>query len=148
PEIATADQLRGKRIGYNGRNDQLSCALALSQIGLDLEVDVVGIKIGGKPEARLDALTNGTADAGGLSAPITYRAKQAGFRELVSLADLSSDYQSGSCVTGLVYMAIHRPVLVRFTRALYEAVGIFKSDREAALGALAEHTGSNDMGEL
>lgn len=148
PGITSADQLRGKRVGYSGRNDQLSCALALAQIGLRLDQDVAGVQISGSPDARIDALRERTIDAVVISPPVTYRAKKAGFRELVSLADLPGEYQSGSCTTNRAFLAGHRDVIVRFTRALVEAVAIFKTDREKAVAALAEHTGGSDREEL
>jgi len=148
PEIALAEDLRGKRVGFSGRNDELSCGLALAQIGLRLGHDVTGVRISGPPNQRIDALRDGVVDAVAISPPATFRAKKEGFRELVSLADLPSEYQSGSCTTNRAFLAEHRDVVVRFTGALIEAVRLFKADREKAIEALAEHTGGTDREEL
>lgn len=148
PEIASAEDLRGKRVGFSGRNDELSCALALSQIGLRLGEDVTGVRISGPPNDRIAALREGMVEAVAISPPATFRAKKAGFRELVSLADFTGDYQSGSCATSRSFLANNRAVVVRFTRALIEAVSLFKADREKAVQALAEHTGGSDREEL
>ena len=69
------------------------------QIGLKLGEDVTGVTISGHPNERINALRDGRVEAVAVSPPITFRAKKAGFRELVSLADLPGDYQSGSCTT-------------------------------------------------
>ncbi|MFI5265997.1 MAG: ABC transporter substrate-binding protein [Chloroflexota bacterium] len=148
PEIASADALRGKRVGFSGRNDELSARLALAQIGLRMNEDVAGVRISGPPSSRIQALRDGVVDAVAISPPVTYRAKKAGFHELVSLADLEGAYQSGSCTTSRAFLAQHRDLVVRFTRALIEAVKLFKSDREKAVDALAEHTGGTDRDEL
>ncbi|HEY8692082.1 MAG TPA: ABC transporter substrate-binding protein [Chloroflexota bacterium] len=148
PEIASADELRGKRVGFSGRNDELSCGLALAQVGLRLGDDVTGVRVSGPPNERIAALRDGTVDAVAISPPATFRAKKAGFRELVSLADLPGEYQSGSCATNRAFLAEHRDVVVRFTRALIEAVKLFKADREKAIAALGEHTGGTDREEL
>lgn len=148
PEITKPEQLRGKRVGYSGRNDQLSCSLALAQIGLQLERDVAGVHISGSPNARIEAMRDGRIDAVAISPPVTFRAKKAGFRELVNLADLEGDYQSGACTTSRSFLASHRDLIVRFTRALVAAVAVFKADREKAIAALAEHTGGTDREEL
>ena len=148
PEIDSAEALKGKRVGFSGRNDELSCALALSQIGLRLGEDVAGVHIGGPPSERIAALREGRVEAVAISPPVTFRARKAGFRELVSLADFQGDYQSGSCATSRAFLTDQRELVVRFTRALIEAVRLFKADRDKAIDALAEHTGGTDREEL
>jgi len=143
PEIASAEDLRGKRVGFIGRNDELSCRLALSQLGLAMGRDVIGVRIVGPPEARLAALDDGSVEATVIAPPYTFRAKKAGFRELVSLADLDQEYQSGSCATSREFVASQRDVVLRFTKALSEAIKLFKTDRDVALAALMAHTGGD-----
>jgi len=143
PEIASAEDLRGKRVGFIGRNDELSCRLALSQLGLAMGRDVIGVRIVGPPEARLAALDDGSVEATVIAPPYTFRAKQAGFRELICLADLDQEYQSGSCATSREFVASQRDVVLRFTKALSEAIKLFKTDRDVALAALMAHTGGD-----
>jgi ABC-type nitrate/sulfonate/bicarbonate transport system substrate-binding protein len=145
--ITTPDELRGKRVGYNGRNDELSCRLALRQIGLSMAGDVVAVKVSGPPRERIAVLRSGEVDAVAISPPVTFRAKKAGFRELVCLADLQGDYQSGACAASREFLAGSRDSVVAFTKALSEAVKIYKTDRERALAAMAAHTGGTDREE-
>ena len=148
PEIASAEDLRGKRVGFSGRNDELSAGLALAQVGLRLGQDVTGVRIAGLPQARIEALRDGAVEAVAISPPATFRAKRAGFRELVSLVDFAGDYQSGSCASSREFLHQRRDVVVRFTRALIDAVRLFKADRQKAIDALAEHTGGTERDEL
>jgi NitT/TauT family transport system substrate-binding protein len=148
PDITSADQLRGKRIGYNGLNDELSGRLALAQIGLSMPEDVTGVRIGGDGDARIVALRENTIDASVVSPPMIFRAKKAGYRELVNLADTGLEFQSGAFATRRDFMAGQRDVLLRFTRAISEAIHIFKTNKAEGLAALAAHTSATDPEEV
>jgi ABC-type nitrate/sulfonate/bicarbonate transport system substrate-binding protein len=148
PDIRTAEALRGKRVGYNGRNDELSCRLALSRLGLEMGRDVQGVKVPGAPGERIAALQSGLVEAVSISPPVTFRAKRAGFYELVNLAELDGPYQSGACATSRAFLASHRDVVLRFTRALSEAIHIWKTDKPRGLAAMLEHAGGGHPDEI
>jgi ABC-type nitrate/sulfonate/bicarbonate transport system substrate-binding protein len=148
PEITTAEQLRGKTVGYNGINEKLYGGLALSHIGLDIDQDVRGVRIVAEPQQRLEGLQRGELDAIIVTPPITFRARKLGFSQLVTLTDVNQPTQGGSFAASRSFVASERETVLRFTKAISEAIKLFKTDRDQGLAAVAEHTQGTDAEEV
>ena len=95
PEIRTAEDLRGKKIGitrFGGLTD-VAVVYALKRWNLQPGKDVAIIQIG-DASSLLGALAGNSVQAAGLQAPFTIRAAQLGYRELIDLSKSGLQYQN------------------------------------------------------
>ena len=88
PGLQTVADLRGKRVGVSrrGSNSEIWAAAVLGSFGLEPERDYTVLSIGGQAE-QLAALQNGAIDVAIMTPPLNLRARQLGFRELLSYRD-------------------------------------------------------------
>src|SRR6266540_3525200 len=84
-EIRDVKALKGKRVGVSGIGSGPDSLLReiLRQNGLDANRDVTVLSLGVMPMI-FSGLQSGIVDAAMLSPPVTFKAEEAGFRELVS----------------------------------------------------------------
>jgi ABC-type nitrate/sulfonate/bicarbonate transport system substrate-binding protein len=87
PEIRDVKGLKSKRVGVSGIGSGPDSLLReiLRQNGLDANRDVTVLSLGVMPTI-FSGLQSGIVDAAMLSPPVTFKADEAGFRELVSEA--------------------------------------------------------------
>jgi len=83
-EIRPVRALKGRRVGASGIGSGPDSLLReiLRQNGLDASRDVAVLTLGVMPTI-FSGLQSGTVDAAMLSPPVTFKAEEAGFRELV-----------------------------------------------------------------
>jgi NitT/TauT family transport system substrate-binding protein len=145
PDIQSANDLKGKRIGVTrlGGSTDFALELALKKWSLKRGKDIAVLQTGGMPQL-LGALTAGSVDAGVISPPTNLRALKLGFRELVDFGDLGISYPNSPLATAQSYLERHRDVAVRFLRAYSEGIQQVRSDRETTLKLLAKHTKVSD----
>ena len=139
PTIKKPTDLKGKKFGINryGAADDYGLRLALRKWGLDPEKDVTILQLGGQP-ARLAALQGGHIDATLLQLPWVVKAKQAGFNEFASLADMRFDYLGTSLVTTRALIQKNENLVRRFMRAFVEGIHFYKTNKEASIRSIAK----------
>ena len=149
PAIKKPADLKGKRIGVArpGSSDDYGARVALSKWGIQPDKEVALLGIGSQP-ARLAALQAGRVDAVLLQPPITVRARQEGFNELASLADLGVDYLGTCSVTTRTLIQKNEALVRRFVRAMTEGIHFYKTQKEASLRSIGKFTKSNDRAAL
>jgi ABC-type nitrate/sulfonate/bicarbonate transport system substrate-binding protein len=141
--------LKGKSIGVSrsGASDDYGARVALKKWGLQPDKEVAFLGVGSQP-ARLVALQAGRVDAVLLQPPITAKAKQEGFNELGSLADLGLDYLGTCLVTTRTRIEKGESAVRRFVQAVTEGIHFYKTQKEASLRSIAKFTKLNDRAAL
>jgi ABC-type nitrate/sulfonate/bicarbonate transport system substrate-binding protein len=145
PDVTDAQQLKGKKIGYTfGGNDEAGAKLALTHLGLRVPQDISPVNMAGGQAARIAGLQNGSVDAISIAPPFTFEAKRLGLKELINVADLKVEYQSGTFATTRSYLRSNRDVVVRFTKAISEGLKFMRTNKEASIKSLADYTKTTD----
>ena len=129
--IATPDQLRGKIGGVNriGSTSDLGLRFALRRLGIDPEKDAKIITAGGNPE-RFAALSKGIINFTIIPEPFVRQALQLGFRDLFDIGSLKIPFWWNSVLSRETIVKAKRPLLLKFTRAMIEAIHFNKTNKE------------------
>jgi ABC-type nitrate/sulfonate/bicarbonate transport system substrate-binding protein len=116
PEIQNIKQLRGKKIAVSGTGviDDLLLREFLSGHGLERDVTILAM---GSAETRLAGLASGTIDAATLIAPLTFKAKDMGLKELVFFGDQSFLLPGGAILVRDDLLRADPGTIERFIRA-------------------------------
>ena len=134
--IASAQALKGKKIGISafGSESDSAAAMALKQLGLERR-DVPWVEAGGTLK-RLDALKSGGLAATPLNEPADTQASRDGLPLLVDLkANLPWIFTA--IVMDRRYLAAHRDEAKEFLRAYVEGIYLALSDPARAKAVLA-----------
>ena len=134
PEIKTAADLKGKRVGISrfGSSSEWVIRLALARLGLDADRDFALIQAGGQGE-RLAAMQSNAIQATQLAPPISTNAVQKlGMRELMDVSKLDVTYPLVSMITTRSFLQTNRPLLKRFLMAF--ATGLHNYHDDPQLG--------------
>ena len=123
PEIKTAADLKGKRIGVTsiGGTGWMSAMLGLEQIGLNPERDGVLLAAFGDQRVITQALETGTIQGASLSGIFSRKLKRAGFNFLGDLEKIP--LVGTSIVVKSDYLASHQAIVRSALRALMEGHG-------------------------
>jgi NitT/TauT family transport system substrate-binding protein len=123
PEIKTAADLKGKRIGVTsiGGTGWMSAMLGLEQIGLHPERDKISIAAFGDQRVISQAMESGTIQGASISGIFSRKLKRAGFNFLGDLERIP--LVGTSTVVKSDYLASHQPTVRSALRALMEAHG-------------------------
>ena len=123
PDIKTAADLKGKRIGVTsiGGTGWMSAMLGLEQIGLNPERDKISIAAFGDQRVISQALESGTIQGASISGIFSRKLKRAGFNFLGDLEKIP--LVGTSLVVKSEYLASHQAVVRSALRALLEGHG-------------------------
>lgn len=118
PEFANIRALRGKKLAVSGLGtiDDFLLREALSGNGIDPAKDVTIIAMGAA-DTRLTSLVSGAIDASVLIAPVSFYAKEQGFKELASFQELGFVLPSGGIVARDELLKSDPAMVERFVRA-------------------------------
>ena len=143
--ITKIEQLKGKIAGVNrlGSTSDLGLRLALRKLGIDPEKDVKIIPAGGNPE-RFAALSKGLTHFTIMPEPFLTQAEKLGFRNLYNVADLKIPFWWNGILTREAIIKTRRPLLLKLTRAMIEAIHIIKTEKEYAKGLFKKNLGVAD----
>ncbi len=146
PEVRTAQDLRGKRLGVTryGSLSDMGTRRYLQTVGLDPDKDVRILQIGGLPEI-LAAMQGGSIQGGAISSPTLTRAKMLGYRELIDLGTLGIKYPATSFMTTEAYIKSNRSTVIGFLKAIIEAAHFVKANKEVTINVLRKYTKTNEM---
>lgn len=140
PEIRDVRGLKGKRIGVSGIGSGPDSLLReiLRQNGLDANRDVAVLSLGVMPTI-FAGLQAGTVDAAMLSPPVTFKAEEAGFRELVSFPKQDLIELQGSVLVRDASLQSNRAQMERFLRGTYKGFLHVKEDRAGTIPFIARY---------
>ena len=141
PEIRSVADLRGKVVGATQPNSSTDFAVGilLQEAGIFPGKDTRILYVRGVPEI-LVSLSQGVIDAGVLSAPVTLKARQAGFKELVNIAEKNIPViQSGVGSTG-AFLKSNPEAVRRYFQAYLEGRKIARTDPERTKKVISKYT--------
>lgn len=143
--ITAVEQLKGKTAGVNrlGSTSDLGLRLALRKLGVDPDKDVKIIPTGGTAE-RFAALSKGVTQFTIIPEPFLTQAERLGFRNLYNITDLKIPFWWNVILSRESIVKAKRPLLLKLTRAMVEAIHIIKSEKEYAKGLFKKNLGVAD----
>jgi len=123
PEIKTAADMKGKRIGVTsiGGTGWMSAMLALEQIGLVPERDKISLAAFGDQRVISQALETGTIQGGALAGVFSRRLKRSGYNFLGEVEKIP--LVGTSLVVKADYLSNHGPIVRNALRAVIEGHG-------------------------
>lgn len=143
--ITSLEQLKGKTGGVNriGSTSDLGLRLALRRQGIDPERDVKIVTAGGNPE-RFAALSKGVVQFTIMPEPFVREAEKLGFRDLLDIGSLKIPFWWNAVLTKESILKSKRPLLVRFGRAMMEAVHFIKTEKEGTKAIFSKNLKMQD----
>ena len=151
PEIQSLADLRGKVVSAlapGSISDHLARIL-FQEAGLVPGQDVKMLYLKTGPEI-LAALTTGVIDAGIISAPVTLKARQAGFKEIVNVPERNIPMIHAGLATTRDFMKEHRDRVRGFLQAYIEAVKYAATnpkETKQVIGTYTKTTNQEDLDE-
>ena len=123
PDIKTANDLRGKRIGVTsiGGSGWMSAMLGLEQLGLNPERDGITLTAFGDQRVISQALEQGTIQGASLAGVFSRRLQRSGYNFLGDLEKIP--LVGTSIVVRADYLASHQPTVRNVLRGLIEGHG-------------------------
>jgi NitT/TauT family transport system substrate-binding protein len=145
PEIRDVKGLKGRRIGVSGIGSGPDSLLReiLRQNGLDANRDVAVLSLGVMPTI-FAGLQSGTVDAAMLSPPVTFKADEAGFRELVSFPNQDLVELQGSILVRDSTLLSNPVQMERFLRGTYKGFLHIKENRGGTIPIVARYLQVNE----
>ena len=140
PEIHSAEELRGKRIGitrFGGLTD-FSAQYALKKWGLQPAKDVAVIQIG-DASALMGAMAGNAIQAATLQPPSTILAAQLRYRELLDLSKSGLEYQNTVVLTTRSLLKRSPDIFRKFLRAYSAALAVFHKQKDTSIGVIARY---------
>lgn len=151
PEIRSLADLRGKVVSAlspGSISDHLARIL-FQEAGLVPGQDVKMLYLKTGPEI-LAALTTGVIDAGIISAPVTLKARQAGFKEIVNVPERNIPMIHAGLATTRDFVKEHRARVRGFLQGYIEAVryaGTNPKETKQIIGKFTKTTNQEDLEE-
>jgi ABC-type nitrate/sulfonate/bicarbonate transport system substrate-binding protein len=147
--ITALEQLKGKTGGVNrlGSTSDLGLRLALRKVGIDPEKDARIITAGGNPE-RFAALSKGVVQFSIMPEPFVAEGEKLGFRDLLDIGSLKIPFWWNAVLTRESILKTKRPMFVKFTRAMMEAVHFIKTEKEATKAIFSKNLRITDPESL
>ena len=146
-EIGKIQDLKGKtgQVGATfGSAPDVALRFGLSKMGLDPEKDVRLIQMPRPDWANVIAqIEKGDVQFSVLPPPYDRMGEKRGFHTLFSLPDLGIRWQQNGEWVLKSYVAGNREALVRFERALADAMKVYFNQKEKTITYLMEFLGSN-----
>ncbi len=146
-DIKKPEDLKGKtgHIGAPfGTIPDVALRFALTKLGLNAERDVKLIQIARPDAANIIAqMEKGDVQFGPLAPPFDRIAEKRGFRPLISLPDLGIPWQNNGEWVQRAYLNSNRDTVLRFVRAIADAMKIYFEQKEKTVTYLTEFLGSN-----
>jgi NitT/TauT family transport system substrate-binding protein len=145
PEIRDVKSLKGKRVGVSGIGSGPDSLLreVLRLNGLDPNRDVTVLSLGVMPQI-FSGLQSGIVDAAMLSPPVTFKAQEGGFRELVAFPKQDLVELQGSILVRDASLQSDPVQMEKFLRGTYKGFLHIKDNRAATIPFLARYLQVND----
>ncbi len=145
PEIRDVKGLKSKRVGVSGIGSGPDSLLReiLRQNGLDANRDVTVLSLGVMPMI-FSGLQSGIVDAAMLSPPVTFKAEEAGFRELVSFPKQDLIELQGSILVRDASLQSDPAQMERFVRGTYKGFLYIKDNRSGTIPIVSRYLQVNE----
>lgn len=145
PEIRDLRALKGKKVGVSGIGSGPDSLLreSLRQAGLDPNRDITVLSLGVMPTI-FAGLQSGIVDAAMLAPPVTLKAEEAGFRELIAFPRQDLVELQGSVLVREALLQSDPGLLEKFVRATYKGFLYVKENRAGAIPQVARYLQLND----
>jgi ABC-type nitrate/sulfonate/bicarbonate transport system substrate-binding protein len=115
----------------------------LLHLGLEPDRDVAVIQTGGIPEA-MAAMETGVVQAAALTSPITLKARQLGFRELIDVAALRVRFMNSTIASTRQQVAADTRPVEGALRALARGIQRYQADPAYTMQVVGQYTGVSD----
>ncbi len=140
PEIRDVKALKGKRVGVSGIGSGPDSLLreVLRVNGLDAARDVTILSLGVMPTIYA-GLQSGIVDGAMLSPPVTFKAEEAGFRELVAFPKQDLVEPQGAILVRDALLQADPAQVERFVRASYKGFLYIKENRAGTIPIVARY---------
>jgi NitT/TauT family transport system substrate-binding protein len=140
PEIRDVKALKGKRVGVSGIGSGPDSLLRemLRLHGLDANRDVTILSLGVMPTIY-SGLQSGIVDGAMLSPPVTFKAEEAGFRELVAFPKQDLVELQGAILVRDALLQADPLQVERFVRASYKGFLFIKENRGGTIPIVARY---------
>ena len=137
-ELTNIKMLRGKRIAVSGLGtiDDILLREALGADGIDPARDLTILAMGAA-DTRFSALVSGAIDASVLIAPVSFYAKDQGFRELAAFQNMGYVLPSGGIVARDETLKTDPLTVERFVRATIMGFLFMRDNRTATLKVMS-----------
>jgi ABC-type nitrate/sulfonate/bicarbonate transport system substrate-binding protein len=146
-EIAKVEDLKGKtgHVGAPfGTIPDTALRFALTKLKLDPEKDVKLVQsANADPAAILASMDKGDVQFGILTAPFDRVAERRGYRTLLALPELGIPWQQNGEWVQQSYLKSNRDNVVRFMRAISDAMKFYFQQKDKTIAHLTEFLGSN-----
>jgi len=145
PEIRDVRSLKGKKVGTSGIGSGPDSLLreALRQAGLDANRDVTILSLGVMPTI-FAGLQNGIVDAAMLSPPMTLKAEEGGFRELIAFPKQDLVELQGAILVRDALLQSDPQLLERFVRGTYKGLLYIKDQRAGSIAQIGRYLQLNE----
>lgn len=149
PEIRAVADLRGRVLGVTqpGATTDFAARILLQQAGLSPGKDTKILYLKGM-EPILAALSQGNIDAGIISAPVTLKARQAGFKELVDITEKNIPMIHAAFASTRDYLKEHPERVRQFLQGYLEGIKVARADAELAKQIIGKYTKTTDAADL
>jgi ABC-type nitrate/sulfonate/bicarbonate transport system substrate-binding protein len=140
PEIGEIQALKGKRVGVSGIGSGPDSLLReiLRQNGMDPARDVTILSLGVMPTI-FSGLQTGAVDAAMLSPPMTFKAEEAGFRELVAFPQEDLVELQGSVLVRDATLQSEPQRVERFLRGTFKGFRYVRENRAGTIPIVARY---------
>ena len=112
-------------------------------MAIDPDKDVKIIPTGGTAE-RFAALSKGVTQFTIIPEPFLTQAEKLGFRNLYNITDLKIPFWWNGILSREAIIKTKRPLMLKLTRAMIEAIHIIKTEKEYAKGLFKKNLGVAD----
>jgi NitT/TauT family transport system substrate-binding protein len=138
PEFTSVKALRGRKLAVAGLGsiDDFLLREVLSANGIDPAKEVTILSMGAA-DTRLTSLATGAVDASVLIAPVSFYAKEQGFRELASFQQLGFVLPSGGIVVRDELLKSDPVMVERFVRATVMGFLYMRDNRAGTLKVMS-----------
>ncbi|HEY7165588.1 MAG TPA: ABC transporter substrate-binding protein [Candidatus Binatia bacterium] len=145
PSVLTFDQLKGKIGGVNrlGSTSDLGLRLALRRKGVDPEKDVKIITAGDNP-SRLAAVSKGVVQFTIIPEPFVREGEKIGLKDFFSIGSLKIPFWWNAVLVQGATLRTKRPLMVKFARAMMQAVHFIKTDKEGTKAIFSKNLRLSD----
>jgi NitT/TauT family transport system substrate-binding protein len=140
PDIKSVADLKGKRVGVAGfgLGAHRGAQIILTKLGLNPDVDVTMLQIGGDP-TRMSALLSGTIDATVFNPPLHQRAVEAGMKVMANIEEMNFPVQGSALVTTDRFVKKNPDVVRRSVKSIIESIHLVKTNPELTKRAIRKY---------